>query len=344
MFSVESIELFQKIPKLANKLAVHGRTKQVELEMYISQNSSGLASRSIVTSWIEPSEPNEPHFLELVNDLKEKNRAAVIRIDNTLTIYLSAITDSFISFLNTVRININQRLDKSIAPYVNENEKLGCLIFFKKSSGSSSSLMDPEVIAHIDPSRVPEQEEDDLPEKEDMSPITSGDDENKGEKQESTSRLLEEAVNAISTGANLQEILGNLKMAIESLKTSSSSQDLGPNNNEINSLISVIRMQVEQEAQKQPQHNPQNVNQFLSQQFVQRPSPYIFMPQGMMYPPQPIYPSPYFQQQPRPPPHPSHQPHLPHHQPPPPHPQNTVSYRPPSPERRHDDPRRNTRY
>ena len=50
MFSVESIELFQKIPKLTNKLSVHGRTKQNELEVYISQNSSGLASRSIVTA------------------------------------------------------------------------------------------------------------------------------------------------------------------------------------------------------------------------------------------------------------------------------------------------------
>lgn len=380
MFSVESIELFQKIPKLTSKLSVHGRTKQNELEVYISQNSSGLASRSIVTSWIEPIEPNEKHFMELVHDLKEKSRAAVIRIDNTLTIYLSAITDSFISFLNSLRININQRLDKSVAPNVTENEKLACLIFFKKSQGSSSNLMDPEVIAHIDPSRVHEQEEDDLPEKEDMSPITSGDDED-GEKQDDLPKVLQEALTALSSGANYTEILGNLKQAMESLKASSSSQDLSPNNNEINNLISVIRMQVEQEAQKQPQNNPQNVNQFLSQQFVQRPSPspYMYMPQGMMYPPQPIYPNAYFPAQGRGqhPGHMSHHPghmgypnniphpgytgypgnmghmghpgnpaHMPNPNNPnnPGHPQNTASYRPPTPERKYDDPRRNTRY
>jgi PLU-1-like protein/PHD-finger/SPOC domain len=326
MYSLESIELFQKIPKLTGKLSVHGRTKQNELEVYISQNSSGLASRSIVTAWIEPLESKEKHFIELVNDLKEKSRAAVIRIDNTLTIYLSAITDSFISFLNSVRININQKVDKSISPYITENDKLGCLIFFKKSSGSSSSLIDPEIIAHIDPSRVPEQEEDDLPEKEEMSPITSGDDDDKNEKQDDLPKVLQEALTALSSGANYTEILSNLKQAMESLKSSSSSQDLGPNNNEINNLISVIRMQVEQEAQKQPPNSVQNVNQFLHQQFIQqRPNPYVYMPTNYMYPPQPIYPNPYFAQPPRPP-------------------QNPPAYRPPSPERKFEDPRRNTRY
>ena len=62
----------------------------------------------------------------------------MIRIDNTLTIYLSAITESFISFLNPLRININQRLDKSISANVTDYEKLGCLIFYKKSTGPKS--------------------------------------------------------------------------------------------------------------------------------------------------------------------------------------------------------------
>ena len=203
-------------------------------------------------------------------------------------------------------------------------EKLGCLIFYKKSTGPISSLMDPEVVCHIDPSRVVEQEEDDLPEKEEMSPITSGDDEENHEKSDDLPKVLQEALSALSSGANYSEILANLKGAMESLKSSNSSSDLGPNNNEINNLISVIRMQVEQEAQKQPQNTVQNVNQFLSRQFVQRPAPFIYMPQGYMYPTQPIYPNPYFPQT-RPP-------------------QNPANFRPPSPERKNEDPRRNTRY
>jgi hypothetical protein len=334
MLSVESIELFQKIPKFTNKLLVHGRTKQNELEVYISQNSSGLASRSIVTAWLEPVEPNEKHFLELINDLKEKSRAAVIRIDNTLTIYLSAITDSFISFLNTLRININQKVDKSIAPKLTSSEKLGCLIFYKKNSASASALMDPEIVAHIDPASVPEVEEDDLPEKEDMSPISSADDEDKAEKQEDYPKVLQEALNALSSGANYGEILNNLKQAMENLKSSNSAQDFGPNNNEISNLISVIRKQVEQEEQKVPANNVQNVNQFLSQQFVQRPSPYIYMAPGYMYPPQPMYPAPFY---PRPP-------GMAGPPGPPLGPQPHMNFRPPSPERKYDDPRRNNRY
>lgn len=387
MFSVESIELFQKIPKLTPKLLVHGRTKQNELELYISQNASGLASRSIVTSWVEPLDPNEKHFTELVTDLKEKSRAAVIRIDNSLTIYLSAITDSFISFLNNLRININQKIDNSVISSVTGHEKLGCLIFYKKSSISSSALMDPEIVANIDPTNIPEVDDDDLPEKEEMSPITSGDDEEKAERTENLPKALQDALSALSSGANYVEILANLRQAIENIKGSNNSQDFGPNSSEVDNLISVIRKQVEQveqDSQKPPQNNVQNVNQFLSKQFVQRPGPYMYMTQNYMYPPQTMYPGPYFRGPPgqmgmmpgmppgmgQMPPgmHPGMGQNMPpgmgQNMPPgamPPGiipgmmpqgmpqgipqgmPQN-MQFRPPSPDRKYDDPRKNTRY
>ena len=284
MFSLDNIQTFQKLPKLPSKLSVQGRTKQNELEIYISQNSTGPATRSIIASWIEPEKGFEKEFEELSADLRDKDRAAVVRVDSGLTVYLSTLSNSFLNFLSTVKINISQKIDSKVAPYISNSPKLGAIIFFKKASSSGGNLMDPEVFVEAEP--LPE---DDLPEKEQMSPITSDE-----EVEASTARsgsvlsALQDALSNLTGGtADYGQTLNSLKEMVSTLKPEQI-QDLGPQNSEINELISNIRQQFEHEPA--PAQGPQNVNQFLSQQYAPRSS-YMYMPysypQNMYRPPSP---------------------------------------------------------
>ncbi|CAG9321344.1 unnamed protein product [Blepharisma stoltei] len=326
MHSVDNIESFQKMPQLGSKISVQGRTKQDELEVYISQNASGSVSKLIATAWIEPTESNERDFSDLARDLTGKGRSAVIRIDNSLTIYLTSLNESFQSFLSSVRININRKIDETVVPHISTKEKLGCILFFKKTAMSSSSYINPDVIVKIEPASMPEI--DDLPEKEqEMSPITD-EEENPNSSNDQLPKALQDILLELKKNPGDQsQILNNLQQAISTMNP----QELAPNNSEINDLISAIKEQVKQESQQKQQPAVQNVNQFLSQNFQlppQRQQPgYMYMPQqNYMYPPQPIYPpGQYYQGQPPP-------------QPP------AQYYRPPSPERKHDDPRRQNRY
>ncbi|CAG9320061.1 unnamed protein product [Blepharisma stoltei] len=311
MNSVDTIDSFQKMPQFGNKISIQGRTKQDELEIYVSQNSSGPVTKAITTAWIEPAEGSEKEFGELVRDLTDKGRAAVIRIDSSLTMYLSSLNESFKAFLASIHININQKLSPAVVPFVSTKEKIGCILFFKKSAASSGALMlNPEVIAQTDPNSVPEV--DDLPEKEqEMSPITSEEENQDLQVSENIPKALQDAISAISAGSGSNpQILNNLQDAISNIRE---------NGSEITELISIIRQQVEQESKKQQTPGVQNVNQFLSQQYVPRPTSYVYPPQNYMYAQQPPYGNQYYPRQNQP-------------------------YKPPSPQKKHDDPRRHNRY
>lgn len=50
MNSIDNIDSFQKMPQFGPKICVQGRTKQDELEIYVSQNSSGPVTKAITTA------------------------------------------------------------------------------------------------------------------------------------------------------------------------------------------------------------------------------------------------------------------------------------------------------
>lgn len=243
-----------------------------------------------------------------MKDLTDKGRAAVIRIDASLTIYLSALNESFKSFLSSIRININQKIDPLVTSHISTRGKIGVILFFKKSAVSNiATLLEPKILAESNPNTV--HEIDDLPEKEqEMSPITSEEENAETQSSDQVPKALQEALAGISTGSgDYSQILSNLKQAISSIKSPNDQSS-----NEINDLISVIRQQVEQESRAQQAPVVQNVNQFLSQQYPPRqPNAYMYPPNYMFQ--QPMYGAQYYQR---------------HNQP----------YKPPSPKR--DDPRR----
>lgn len=282
MFSIDNIQLFQKIPQLSPKLTINGRTKQSELEVYISQNATSSHNRSLLTAWLQAAPGHEQELRDLIYDLKDKERAAVVRVDSSLTIYLSNLSTSFSNFLSSLRINVNQRLDPKVEPKVGYGDKLGCIMFFKRSAASSSSiLLDPEVLVEVEASSAPTNED----RIGSMSPITS-DEETEDTKESNTeaiSTAFQEALNKImgNTG-NYTEILSSLKGAVQTL-SSEQLQQLGPNNSEINELVSMIREQVERETERSTPA-VQNVNQFLSQPNPPRPSYPMYMPPTYMYP------------------------------------------------------------
>jgi len=56
---------------------------------------------------MEPLENKIHELSDLVEDLKSKDRAAVIRVNDICTIYLTNLSPEFLSFLNKLNININ---------------------------------------------------------------------------------------------------------------------------------------------------------------------------------------------------------------------------------------------
>lgn len=276
LYSIDSLNTFQRMPQLPLKLTIQGRTKQSDFEVYISQNSNSSVNRSLITGWLEPSAGQEREFAELAHDLKSKDRAAVIRVDASLTIYLTNLTDSFTRFLDGLKVNICQTLDPAVAHYIGPKLKLGCIMFFKKTAASSSSFLVPTVIIEAT---------DGIEEKEfEMSPITSEDEADVEDKQpEQVVSVIQDALNSLTkdSSGNQQEIMSDLRRVVETM-TSEQIANLGPNSQEISQLISVIREQVE--STQQPT-GVTNMSQFLSQQ-----GPY---PPSYNYSTKPVYPSYY---------------------------------------------------
>eukprot|EP00359_Climacostomum_virens_P001650 CAMPEP_0204898756 /NCGR_PEP_ID=MMETSP1397-20131031/1471_1 /ASSEMBLY_ACC=CAM_ASM_000891 /TAXON_ID=49980 /ORGANISM="Climacostomum Climacostomum virens, Strain Stock W-24" /LENGTH=1954 /DNA_ID=CAMNT_0052066641 /DNA_START=214 /DNA_END=6078 /DNA_ORIENTATION=+ len=277
LYSVDSLNTFQRMPQLPNKLTIQGRTKQSDFEVYISQNSNSSVNRSLITGWIEPSAGQEREFAELAHDLKSKDRAAVIRVDASLTIYLTNLTDSFLRFLDGLKVNICQNLDQAIARYIAPKPKLGCVMFFKKTAASSSAFLAPTVILEAADGKEEKEFE--------MSPITSEDEAEVEEKRPETvvASVFQEALDSLSktSSGNQNEIMSDLRRVVETM-TPDQIANLGPNSQEISQLISVIREQVEN---SQTPSGVTNMSQFLSQQV-----PY---PPTYNYSTRPVYPSYY---------------------------------------------------
>jgi hypothetical protein len=275
LFSVDSLSTFQRMPQLPNKLTIQGRTKQSDFEVYISQNSNSSVNRSLITGWLEPSAGQEREFAELAHDLKSKDRAAVIRVDSSLTLYLTNLTDAFSRFLDGLKVNICQHLDPAVARYIGPKHKLGCIMFFKKTAASASSFLAPTVIIEA----LDGKEEKEF----EMSPITSEDEmEDTDRRPEQVASVFQEALTSLSTksGGDQDEIMNDLRKVVETM-TPEQIASLGPNSQEISQLISVIREQVES---SQPA-GVTNMSQFLSQQ-----GPY---PPSYNYSTRPVYPAYY---------------------------------------------------
>jgi hypothetical protein len=275
LFSVDSLSTFQRMPQLPNKLTIQGRTKQSDFEVYISQNSNSSVNRSLITGWLEPSAGQEREFAELAHDLKSKDRAAVIRVDASLTLYLTNLTDSFNRFLDGLKVNICQNLDPAVARYIGPKHKLGCIMFYKKTAASASSFLAPTVIIEA----LDGKEEKEF----EMSPITSEDEEEDTDRRPEVSSVFQDALTSLTTkssGEDQDEIMSGLRKAVETM-TPEQIASLGPNSQEISQLISVIREQVES---SQPA-GVTNMSQFLSQQ-----GPY---PPSYNYSTRPVYPAYY---------------------------------------------------
>ena len=257
MMSIDNIESFHRIVQLPSKLVIQGRTKQSDLEQYISQNphTSG-GSRIIATAWMEPLENKIHELSDLVEDLKSKDRAAVIRVNDICTIYLTNLSPEFLSFLNKLNININQRINKSIRASIGDKIKLGCILYYKKTSVKPSYINDPEVIAHVDPKASPDSQDENLGPVQVMSPITSEEEEEAVTTNEDIIARLQPLIEASGSQSINPEEAMRILNEIEAMPQVSE-------NPEMRVLIETIRGQVE--AQISNLASKQSVSSFLSQ-------------------------------------------------------------------------------
>lgn len=249
MFSIDNIELFQRVMQLPSKLEIQGRTKQDELEAYLTQSTGAGTHKVIITAWLEAGPGYEFAFRALSRDLAEKDRAAVIRNDSALSIYITCLTESFKSALNSLKINVLQKVDKTISQHISEREKLACILVYKKSAaGPASSLLDPTVLLAADVSQTNETEEDKAQEQP-LSPITSDEE----DQQTDASLMVQTIISKLERGEKLgREDLSKLRMIAE--------ENPSP---ELSNLIATINMQIEQPREERAEDN---VAQFLSQQ------------------------------------------------------------------------------
>lgn len=126
---------------------------------------------------MEPLEGKTHELSDLVEDLKSKDRAAVIRVNDICTLYLIHLSPEFLGFLNKLNMNINQRVNKSVRPSISEKLKLGCILYYKKTSVKPNYINDPEVLTHIDPKASPDSQDENPEPVQVMSPITSEEEE-----------------------------------------------------------------------------------------------------------------------------------------------------------------------
>ena len=254
MFSIDSIELFQRVPQLPARLEIQGRTKQAELEAYLTQSTGAGTHKVIITAWVEAGPGYESAFRALSRDLAEKDRAAVIRNDSALSIYITCLTDSFKASLSALKLNVLQKVDKTVAQHLSEREKLACILVFKKSAaGPSSSLLDPNILLSVDQSQV--IEEDKAPEQP-LSPITSDEEPD----QTDAALMVQTIISKLERGEKLgRDDLSKLKVIAE--------ENPSP---ELSNLIATINMEIEQPKEERAENN---VAQFLSQQHGGTPKP-----------------------------------------------------------------------
>lgn len=247
MFSIDNIELFQRVPQLPARLEIQGRTKQAELEAYLTQSTGAGTHKVIITSWVEAGPGYESAFRALSRDLAEKDRAAVIRHDSALSIYITCLTDTFKTSLNNLKLNVLQKVDKTVSQHISEREKLACILVFKKSSaGPSSSLLDPSILLSAEQSQAVEEEK---VQEQPLSPITSDEE----PEQTDAAMMVQTIISKLERGEKLgRDDLSKLKMIAE--------ENPSP---ELSNLIATINTQIEQPREERAENN---VAQFLSQQ------------------------------------------------------------------------------